>query len=170
MEVIFHKVLPDPPYKYVNERKRIKINSKGEIVGDTIVYLTLNMFYGAEIHWSLRNKVVKWCKEWLLPYISDIPKLEKCKIKIIYHHNKDTWDLDNKAFFWNKILQDILKTPTSKQEAKALEYENEIITINSIPDDTVRFINDIHVKYKVGSPALEIKIKGRKAAIQGTLF
>jgi hypothetical protein len=169
MEVIFHKTLPDPPTKWVYERKKVKINKRGELVGDTTHYLTANLFYG-DVHWVTRNTVVKFAKEWLVQFLTDIPELEKCQIEITYHHTSDGFDLDNKLYFWVKILLDILKTPSSRQEAKAIDYDNEIISIKCLKDDTVQYVDRINMDFKRGATALEIKIIGRKSAVQETLF
>lgn len=136
---------------------------------DNVYYLTANLFYDGT-HWAVKNKIMKFVKEWLLPHIQEIPKLEKAEICLTYYHTSEGFDLDNKLYFWVKVLLDIMKTPTSAQILKSQEYNNEIITINSLKDDSVRFVPKINMAFERGQTALEIKITGRLANVQETLF
>lgn len=169
MEVIFHEVLKNPPTKWILERKKIKLDENFQVVPDDTYYLTANLFYDGT-HWAIKSKIMRFAKEWIVEHLRVIPELEKCRIHLTYHHHKDGFDLDNKLYFWAKVLLDILKTPSEKQLENAKEYGNEIITTNTLKDDTVRYVDGINMEYKRGATALEIKITGRRQDVQTALF
>jgi hypothetical protein len=168
-EVLFHEVIKDPPTKYVFVQKKIKLDKNGQIKKDAVYYLTANLFYDGT-HWAIKNKVVSFAKDWIIWHLKKVPKIEKCRIEITYHHPTDTFDLDNKVYFWIKIILDLLKTPTSAQIIKAQEYNNPIKTLSVLDDDTVRFVDGIDMKYKRGESAIELKIIGRHKQEQQSLF
>jgi hypothetical protein len=168
-DILFHEMFRDPPTKYEKINKKIKLDSKGKLIEKDVNYLTANIFYDGT-HWAIKSKVVNFAKEWMMQHIQEIPKIEKCKIEITYHFPTDNFDLDNKVYFWTKILLDLMKTPSSKQIINAEKYDNEIKTINVLKDDTVRFVDEINMKYKKGYPAIELKIIGRLEQTQQSLF
>ena len=100
-------------------------------------YLTANLFYSGT-HYAVRKQVVDEAKAFIAPFIKDCPPLGKnVSISIGYQSNKNTkFDLDNKAFFWQKILCDLLKRH------------------GKIEDDTVAYIQQIHYFYKKGEPLI----------------
>lgn len=169
MDTIYHVTISDPPTKYIIENKKKKVDKKGEIKKDAVYYLTANLFYDGT-HWAIKSKVVNFAKDWIIWFLKDMPKIQKCDIEITYHHPTDTFDLDNKVYFWIKIILDLMKTPTSGQIKNAEKYSNDIKTIRTLPDDTVRFVDGINMRYKKGAPAIEIKINGRKQEEQTQLF
>ena len=168
-ELLFHVIINDPITKYVKANKKIKLDKKNRIIKEEVYYLTANIFYDGT-HWAIKSKVVNYAKDWIIWFLKDIPKIEKCKLEITYHHNTDSFDLDNKVYFWAKIILDLMKTPTSKQIIKANEYNNPIKTLSVLKDDTVKYVDDIHMKYLRGSPAIEIRITGRREVKQEQLF
>lgn len=168
-DVLFHAVLKDPPVKYVEVRKKIKLDKDGKIKKDNVYYLTANVFYNGT-HFIIRSKIVNFAKDWLLWNLKKIPPIEKCKLEIIYHHPTDTFDLDNKAYFWTKMILDLLKTPSSRQIINSQRYSNEIKSLGVLKDDTVRYVDEIKMKYVRGESALEIKLTGRAENKQGNLF
>lgn len=168
-EVLFHGVIQDPPTKYVSKIKKPKPDKDGKIKTENVYYLTANLFYDGT-HWSIKNKIVNFAKDWVIWFLKTIPKIEKCQIEITYHYPTDGFDLDNKLYFWTKIILDLFKTPSSKQMLLAQKYKNDIKTLRLLDDDTVRFVDKITMEYKKGAPALEIKVIGRKASVQNTLF
>jgi len=169
-EVIFHGMFPDPPTYYDKKNHKIKVNDKGVVIPYDRHYLTANLWYSADMHFSLKYKIIDFAKAWLMQYMANIPKIEKCQLTVTYHHPTDTFDLDNKVYFWTKLILDIMKTPTSKQIIKAQQYDNVIKTIESLKDDTVRFVDGINMKYKKGEAAIELKITGRLESTQQNLF
>lgn len=170
MEKIYHIVISDPPTKYTIKKKRAKLDKKGQpYLPESVHYLTANLFYDGT-HWMIKSEIINYVKSWILPFLYQMPKIEKCRIKFIYHHNTDTFDLDNKAYFWVKVLLDIMKTPSTKQVMRSKNYSNGIKTVNALKDDTVRYVDGINMKYKKGTPALEIIIYGRKLDEQVELF
>ena len=168
-EVLFHKIIYDPPTKYVTPNKKGKLDKEGKVKKDGVSYLTNNIFYGG-VHFAVRNKIVLFSKEWIVWFLKDIPKMRKCSVEITYHHPTDTFDLDNKVGYWAKIILDLLKTPTQKQIDKAIKYKNPIISLNVLDDDTVRYIDEIVMRYKKGESAIELKITGYSKEEQQTLF
>jgi len=161
----------DPPYKYVQNKKKPKLNEKtGKLVTQDVWYLNNNLFYNNQISFWVKLKVVNYAKDFLMLYMDDIPKLDKARITITYRHTKDTFDLDNKADFWKKILLDIMKTPTDKQRAKAEEKGIVLKTIECLPDDTVRYVDQHITKFERGEHELDIEIFGVLANVQADLF
>tara|TARA_R100000908_G_C3745414_1_gene140885 strand:- start:1248 stop:1643 length:396 start_codon:yes stop_codon:yes gene_type:complete len=104
-------------------------------------YLTANLFYST-VHYQVRKQVVDKAKQFLKPYLKDCPKLGKnLSISIGYQHDKKTYfDLDNKAFFWQKVLLDLLKR------------------MDKIEDDNVKIIQQIHYFYQEGEPKLILQV------------
>ena len=118
-EILLYAHYPDVPSKMT--------------VGSKSYYLTNNLFYGG-VHWAVRKKLVEWSKLYLLSALSDRMKQVKpsaypLSIEIVYHSAKHTFDLDNKAGYWLKVLLDMLKGS------------------NIVPDDNVKFIGSIKSVY-----------------------
>lgn len=106
-------------------------------------YLTSNIFYGG-VHFRVRMKVVEICKKMLDDKIAkEYFKGLKTPIEIefIYSSPKQTFDIDNKLYFWNKIFSDWMR-------------ENGFIK-----DDNVKFINKITYRYEKGNLNLKIIVK-----------
>jgi len=101
-------------------------------IGKKKYYLTNNIFYGG-VHWAIRKKLVEMCKLYLMSKISKrvVIKEEKfpIQIEIIYHSPKHTFDIDNKAGYWLKVLLDLIK-------------QN-----GTVPDDNVKYISSIKSSY-----------------------
>lgn len=97
------------------------------IVGKRKFYLTAQLFYSG-INWHLRKKIVQEAKKWLKTKMAKLPQMDRCKIDIKFS-GKIT-DLDNKSFFWCKILQDYL------------------VNCKIIRDDRVEFIPELHFFYE----------------------
>lgn len=133
-------------------------------------YITANDIYSERIHFSQKIKIQNMIKEYLIPYFSDIPKLEKMTMDITYFDNSTIWDIDNKDYVWRKIILDLFKIPTSKQILKAEKYKNEIITLNILPEDNVKhYLGGSHYYGGRGSKMI-ILIKGRLLNEQKQLF
>lgn len=169
MELLHEIIIENPPKKYTKKNKKIKLDTKGRVIPETHFYLTANVFYDGT-HWALKNWVIGKAKRFLFDHLKGIPKMEKMRLEITYCDMTDTFDLDNKAYFWTKCILDILKTPTSDQILRARDFNNEILTVEAIHDDTVRYVDSILMQYRKDSPAIELKIFGRLAATQQSLF
>lgn len=163
-------IIESPPTFY--KIKQVK-NSKaaGEDIY-TKYYLTANLFFNNATSFHIISKIVYDCKLYLRDKIVYLPPLEKMRLEIEIHASKDI-DLDNRAYFWKKLLLDILKTPTSRQIAKELKkekkYQKEIITLNVIHDDTTKYIDDIRETFKKGGNHLIFRIYGRAKSEQKEL-
>jgi hypothetical protein len=123
-EILLYALYPDVPSKMT--------------VGSKSYYLTNNLFYGG-VHWAVRKKLVEWSKLYLLselkPNLKQVnPSNYPLSIEIVYHSAKHTFDLDNKAGYWLKVLLDLIKG-------------NGIV-----PDDNVKFIGKITSSYKRLAP------------------
>tara|TARA_R100000541_G_scaffold58572_1_gene69985 strand:+ start:1106 stop:1627 length:522 start_codon:yes stop_codon:yes gene_type:complete len=160
MELIKEIILKDPPTKWTLNYKKEKFDSKGKKVTKQDFYLTANLFYADRTSYHITSKIIKECKEYLFSNIKYVPELEKCRIELEYRHTKEI-DLDNKAYFWIKLLLDILKIPTKRQIDNATLKGKEIITFNSIYDDTTKQIDDIRMKFERGEHCMIIRIYGR---------
>jgi hypothetical protein len=101
-------------------------------IGSKKYYLTNNIFYGG-VHWAIRKKLVEMCKLYLMSKISKRVSISEDKfpiqIEIIYHSPKHTFDIDNKAGYWLKVLLDLIK-------------QN-----GTVPDDNVKYISSIKSSY-----------------------
>jgi len=171
MEVLAHFEILDPPTKYVYKAKR-KIemkNGKPQLKEETY-YLTANLFYGGNVHWSMVRKIINYSKDYLLLFFIDIPKMEKCRIELTYHHPNASYDLDNKLYFWNKVIQDLFTPPTKKEIKYAKKYNRPIKSIYVLDDDSVKYIDEINWKHKIGQHKLEVKLIGRPYVEQTILF
>lgn len=170
MEKIYHVEIKDPPSKYTITNKRAKLDKKGNpYLPKKDYYLTANLFYD-NTHWTVKSEIVNYVKEWIMPFLYQMPKIEKCYIELIYKHPTDTFDIDNKGYFWGKILLDLMKSPTTGQIKRSMNYSNGIKSLNVLQEDTVRFVTGVHYRYEKGEPALEIIIYGRTANEQKKLF
>lgn len=101
-------------------------------IGKKKYYLTNNIFYGG-VHWAIRKKLVEMCKLYLMSKISRKTTIKEeqfpIQIEIVYHSPKHTFDIDNKAGYWLKVLLDLIK-------------QN-----GTVPDDNVKFISSIKSSY-----------------------
>jgi len=101
-------------------------------IGSKKYYLTNNVFYGG-VHWAIRKKLVEMCKLYLMSKITKKVSISEDKfpiqIEIIYHSPKHTFDIDNKAGYWLKVLLDLIK-------------QN-----GTVPDDNVKYISSIKSSY-----------------------
>ena len=170
-------ILPNPPAKYIKKAKRKtevienkKTGKKIVRLKETTYYLNANLFYSNEVHFRTRSEIVNYCKDYLLNWIFELPKLELLEIKITYQRMDNNFDLDNKAYFWQKIILDLLKSPNLKEIKKAEKYKRRIKTLDVIPDDNVRYVKKISSEYIRGEHKMEIILKGRKKNIQKSLF
>lgn len=106
-------------------------------IGSKTYYLTNNIYYGG-VHWAIRKKLVEWSKLYLLGEISNMkqvnPSYYPITIEIVYHSAKHTFDIDNKAGYWLKVLLDLIKQK------------------GVVPDDNVKYIGCIKCSYKKLAP------------------
>ena len=112
------------------------------VVGTKTHYLTAQLFY-AGIHFSVRKKIVDNAKWFLVTYLSKFPKYTVPISITIEIHNKNTGvqDIDNKGYFWGKIILD------------------QLVHMKKIADDNVKYVPEIIYRYKFSDPMLVIKIK-----------
>lgn len=159
MNLIKKIEINDPPTKYIINKKRPKLKD-GKLITQDTYYLTANLFYSHNLNYQVQRKITDYCKDILMVLSAPIPKLIKCRVVCIYQFPKGGFDLDNKAYFWLKLLFDIMKTPTSKQIINARNKGRKIKTMNVLKDDTVDYIDQFECKYAKGSPKLIFEIYG----------
>lgn len=169
MELIKKIIIKDPPTKYIKRVQRRKKGSKKKSLED-VYYLTANLFYSGDTHFSVRSEIINAMKNYLHEYLDNIPKCEKMRLKLTYYRMSDDWDLDNKGYFWQKILLDLFKTPTSREIKRAEKYKKQIKTLEVIKDDSVRYVDELTLKYEKGEHAIVIEIYGRLANVQQKLL
>lgn len=130
LSMIYRKEIPNPIEKIVLGKKK-----------KSTYYLTANLFYSS-VHFAVRKKVVDEVKRFLTPYLLDCPRLDKkISISIGYQTPKNTkFDLDNKAFFWQKLICDLLQS------------------LNKIEDDNIDYIRQIHYFYAKGDSKIILQI------------
>jgi hypothetical protein len=128
--MIYRKEIPEPIDKVVLGKNKKSTH-----------YLTANLFYSS-VHFAVRKQVVDKAKEFLKPFLMDCPKLGKrISVSIGYQSLKKTkFDLDNKAFFWQKIICDLLQS------------------MNKLDDDNVDYIRQIHYFYQKGESKIIFQI------------
>jgi hypothetical protein len=132
---------------------------------------TMKIPYGRSILDPARKlwKQLQLAEDSMLVYrITRAPERRVFYIEIEIHRLKDV-DLDNVAFFWRKLILDVLKTPTSKQINNSQKYKKEIITVNCIKDDNTKVVVKNSEEYFYGEPKLIIRIFGRPKVQQEKL-
>jgi hypothetical protein len=169
--VLIKEIIIENPPTFYQIKKVKKSKEAGEDIY-TKYYLTSNLFFNNATSFHVISKIVYDCKLFLRDKIGYLPPLEKMRLEIEVHRNKNI-DLDNVAYFWKKLLLDILKTPTQRQLEKEKEkkekYRKEIITLNVIHDDTTHYIDDIRETFKFGGNFLIFRIYGRAKSEQKSL-
>lgn len=111
-------------------------------VGKQKHYLTANLFYSG-LNFHVQKQIVSDTKMFLHNYLFQCPKIEQFPIDItlLYTHNKKTiFDLDNKTYFWNKMICD------------------KLVHDGKLPDDSVKYIQGLYYEYHFGEPCLTIII------------
>lgn len=169
MELIKKITILDPPTKYVKKVKRRKPGSKKKGLED-VYYLTANLFYSNDIHFALRSEIVNAMKGFLFEYLEDLPKMEKMRLNIVYSRPSDNFDLDNKVYFWQKILLDLFKTPSRREKERAYRYKKIIKSLEVIPDDSCKYVDELNSKYIKGEHLIIIEVYGRLENEQQKLF
>lgn len=114
-------------------------------IGKKKYYLNANLFYSTLNH-HVQKEIVTQAKVFLHNHLFDCPKITTFPIDIclIYTHPKDNFDLDNKAYFWQKMIGDKLKFD------------------KKIPDDKVKYIHGLYFEYDKGKiPCLTIILSVR---------
>lgn len=132
--ILIKEIIIEAPPTFYQIKKVKKSKEMGEDIYDKH-YLTANLFYNQNVSYHIISKIVYDCKLFLKEKIGYLPPLEKMRLEIEYHSLKAI-DLDNRLYYWVKLLLDILKIPTSKQIIKANQYKKEAISLNVIHDDT----------------------------------
>lgn len=165
--VLIKEVIIENPPTFYQIKKVKKSKEAGQDIFDKH-YLTANLFYNQNVSYHIISKIVYDCKLFLRDKIGYLPPLEKMRLEIEIHASKHI-DLDNRAYFWKKLLLDILKTPTSKQILKAEQFKKEAISLNVIHDDTTQYIDDIRETFKHGGNFLIFRIYGRAKSEQKTM-
>jgi len=163
MQLIKKIEIPDPPTKYKIKYKRPKlktVNGKQKLVTERVFYLTANLFYAHKLDYAHQKRIINFCKTWLELHLQGLPKLQKMNLHITYRSPRENWDLDNKGYFWRKLILDVMKTPTDKQVARKKMQGRNIVTTRTIPDDDVRHVNYCTERYEKGPEALVIEIHG----------
>ena len=168
MDLIKEIIITTPPTKWTLVYKKQKFNSKGKLVTHQDYFLTANLFYADRTSYHLTSKIIQETKGFLFPYFKNLPELDKLKIDFEYHKPQDI-DLDNVAYFWLKLVLDILKTPTQSQINRALSHKKEIITTNTIKDDNTKCIDEIKLKFVRGEHKMVFRIYGRVKSTQSEL-
>jgi len=128
--MIYHKEIKEPIEKIILGKNK-----------KSTYYLTANLFYSS-VHYAVRKQVVDKAKIFLKPYLMDCPPLGKnISISIGYQSPKKTkFDLDNKAFFWQKVICDLLQK------------------MGKIDDDSVDYIRQIHYFYQKGEAKIIFQV------------
>jgi len=153
-------VIPDPPHKWTNVYKKEKFDSKGNLVTHQDYYLTANLFYSDRSSFHITSKIIYETKEYLLPFLKGLPELEKMRTEMVFYNKKDV-DLDNRWFFFYKLILDILKTPTTRQIERALKYKKPIISTNTVYDDNTKYVGGFKCDFEKGENKIVFKIFGR---------
>jgi hypothetical protein len=168
MELIKEIIINEPPYKYTLVYKKQKFDAKGKLITHQDFYLTANLFYSDRTSFHITSKIIYETKEFLLPYLKGLPELEKMRTEMEIHNTKDI-DLDNKWFFFYKLILDILKTPTTKQIERSQKYKKPIISTNTIYDDNTKSVSEFNCKFFKGENKIVFRIFGTIKSTQKEL-
>jgi hypothetical protein len=87
---------------------------------------------------------------------------------MVFYNLKDV-DLDNRWFFFYKLILDILKTPTAKQILRAEKYKKPIITTNTVYDDNTKYVGGFKCDFEKGENKIVFRIYGRVKSEQKEL-
>ncbi len=161
-------VIENPPNKWTLYYKKEKFDSKGKLVTHQDFYLTANLFYSDRTSFHITSKIIQETKEYLYPFLKGLPELEKLRTEMEFYNVKDI-DLDNRWFFFYKLILDILKTPTQKQIDRAIKYKKPIITTNTIYDDNTKSVSEFNCKFLKGPNKIVFRIYGRAKSEQKEL-
>lgn len=152
-------VINNPPHKWSLVYKKPKYDREGKLKTQQDFYLTANLFYSDKTSFHVTSKIIYETKEYLYPFLKGLPELEKMRTEMEFYNTKDI-DLDNRWFFFYKLILDILKTPTSKQIERALKYKKPIITTNTIYDDNTKSVKEFNCKFEKGPNKIIFRIFG----------
>jgi hypothetical protein len=130
MELVKQIIIPDLPKK--------------TLVGRTEYLLTANIFYSGINHY-VRSTIIKRYKDFLYTYLSSIPKINKLCIELDFYDNAQRFDLDNKGFFWEKLILDCLR-----KDSKVIK------------NDTVKYCDEIKKRFFLGDNKLIISLYEKK--------
>lgn len=174
LDLLAHIEINEPlmhfDYKKKKDRKGEYYRDKyNRPIADQRFYLSKNLLYSGP-HFMVIRMITNHCKDWILPFLVTIPKMEKCQLHFIYHHPNPRFDLDNKLGFWHKIIQDLFKTPSTKEQIKARDYNYTIRSINVLDDDSTYYIDAYKHQFVRGQHKLEIRVYGIIKNEQKKLF
>lgn len=161
-------VIDNPPNKWTLYYKKEKFDSKGKLVTHQDFYLTANLFYSDRTSFHITSKIIQETKEYLYPFLKSLPELERLRTEMEFYNIKDI-DLDNRWFFWYKLILDILKTPTQKQIDRAVKYKKPIITTSTIYDDNTKSVSEFNCKFIKGENKIVFRVYGRVKSEQKEL-
>lgn len=167
-ELIKEIIIRSPPTYWDLIYKKPKYDTSGKLIEKQRFYLTNNLFYADRSSYHITSKIIQDCKIFLKENIGFLPELEKMRLESEYRSIKDI-DIDNKLGFWVKLLLDVLKIPTSRQIENSVKRKKEIITTNTIYDDTTKCIDEITMKWKKDEHVLIFRIYGRAKSEQKEL-
>jgi hypothetical protein len=166
LTLIKEVIIPNPPTFY--QIKKVKKSKEAGVDIYDKHYLTGNLFYIQNVNYHVISKITHDVKLFLLEKVGHLPELEKMALEFEYHRTSHI-DLDNKIYFFKKLLLDILKTPTQRQILNATKRKKEIITTNTIPDDSTKYIDYCSERFVYGEHKLIIRIYGRVKSEQKEL-
>jgi len=159
-------IIVNPPTFY--QIKKVKKSKEAGVDIFDKHYLTANLFYIQNVNYHTISKITYSCKQFLFDQIKMLPELEKMSLEIEYHHIKHI-DLDNKVYFWKKLLLDILKKPTKRQIDNAIKNKKPIITLNVIDDDDTKCFDSCTEKFVFSEHKMIFRIYGRVKSEQKEL-
>ena len=128
-------------------------------------YLNANLFYSSMNHF-VQKDIIEKVKLFLHPHIKDIPVISDYPVEICleYYNTKTTYDLDNKLYFWNKVIADKLVKDGRVTEAQAVIKKGKtvitetVVKYGKLPDDNVKYISKLTFSAHYGDPKLVIII------------
>lgn len=159
--------IPNPPTFYLDKKKKA-IDPKTNQPRVDKYYLTGNIFYSEQLHFSTRSKVVNFAKTFVKPYFdkANLPKMKNLKLSLFFCYGDSRSDLDNLESFWKKVILDMLKAITPKMIERAKKYKTELIHLEIIKDDNPSFVNEFQSKFIPRGNALIVILEGDPDATQ----
>lgn len=121
------------------------------IVGKEKYYTTANIWYAGIHHW-VRMKILEIVKWYLHPFLKECPILDNPPYSIVIQYCRPSHiDIDDKYFFWAKIIHDMLAPPVHRKKTLENAEENSYIIIaednRKLGNDNSKYIDVIGCEY-----------------------
>lgn len=135
--IVYRVVIPEP-LEYI-------------MVGKKKYYTTANIWYAGVNHWT-RMKILESAKWFLHQYLKPCPILDNPPYSIVIQYCRSSdIDIDDKYFFWAKIIHDMLAPPAVKKKSMEKMEEGSYLSLSEanrkLVNDKSSYIDTIGCEY-----------------------